>query len=136
MIKPEDIIIETYRERNYGGQQVTNAPRPIKITHITTGITVQSESERSQIKNRDKCIEKLGKIVEAFNNYEALQANYNDLSAISQYQERKIENREFVLSYVKTVLANVKPYVEDRALSIEEDIDEAINTINVLLGGE
>jgi hypothetical protein len=88
-------------------------------------------------------------IVEACNNYERLQAenkawetNYNNLtaqfeevSAIAQKQEVKITNRENVLSYVKTVLVDARNYVADRALSIEDDIDEAISTIEELLGG-
>jgi sigma54-dependent transcription regulator len=68
-------------------------------------------------------------------NYNNLSAEFEEVSAIAQKQEVKITNRENVLSYVKTVLVDARNYVADRALSIEDDIDEAISTIEELLGG-
>lgn len=59
LIRDEDLKWETKRASGKGGQHVNKTESSVRLTHIPTGLTVISEDERSQHRNKTIALERL-----------------------------------------------------------------------------
>jgi peptide chain release factor 2 len=120
-LNTDELKIDTYRSSGAGGQHVNTTDSAVRITHIPTGTVVTCQSERSQIKNRERAM----KILKA-RLYELKRAEREKKLAEIQGEQREIAWGNQIRSYV------FHPYsmVKDHRTNVET------GNVNAVMDGE
>ena len=98
-IRPEDLRVDTFRASGAGGQHVNRTDSAIRMTHLSTGIVVQCQNERSQHKNRASAMKQLRAKL------------YEHELAKKRVEERKLEDTKLGINFGSQIRSYVlAPY--------------------------
>ena len=116
-VRDDEIRVDVFRSSGPGGQGVNTADSAVRITHLPTGIVVQCQNERSQLRNRDTAM----RILKA-RLYEIAQKKQRDELAELTGEKKEIAFGSQIRSYT------FHPYqlVKDHRTSVEIGNVEAV----------
>jgi peptide chain release factor 2 len=125
-IDEKELRIDTYRAGGKGGQHVNKTDSAVRITHLPTGIVVQCQNERSQLKNKNSAMKVLRARL-----YERRRAEREAQLAALAGEKREIGFGSQIRSYVLHPSQRVKDHRTDEesgntAAVLDGDIDRFI----------
>ena len=130
-INPVDLKIDVFRSGGAGGQNVNKVETAIRITHIPTGVVVQCQDERSQLKNKHKAMKILrSRLLEAeIERHEKEISTKRKLMVGSGDRSDKIRTYNFPQNRVTDHRIGLTLY--NLSQIIEGDLDELIEKLKI-----
>lgn len=128
-IKSEDLRIDIFRSSGPGGQSVNTTDSAVRITHMPSGIVVQSQDERSQHRNRDKAMRVLrARLLDKTQQDEAAKTADARRSQVgSGDRSERIRTYNFPQNRVTDHRINMTLYSLDRVM--EGELDELVEAL-------
>jgi len=126
-LSPGDLRVDTFRASGAGGQHVNKTESAVRITHLPTGLVVQSQAERSQHRNRENALRILRSRL--FTHYEELERKKNQAIV---GDKKNIEFGSQIRSYVLHPYTMVNDHrtetkIPDTHRVLDGDLDEFID---------
>lgn len=131
VVKKEDIRKDTYRSSGAGGQHVNKTESAVRLTHIPSGMVVECQDGRSQIKNYDKALK-------------VLKARLYEAEVIKRELERATDRKSQVSTGDRSAKIRTYNYPQGRVTDhrigltlysldsiIAGDIDEIVNSLKI-----
>ena len=116
-----EVRIDITRASGCGGQGVNTTDSAVRLTHIPTGIVVYSQTERSQIKNKEKAIK-------------ILQARLYDYKMQQQEKELGAERRSKIGTGDRSEKIRTYNYPQNRVT--DHRIGFTLNTLDRIMQGD
>lgn len=120
-INPADLRIDTYCASGAGGQYVNRTETAIRITHLPTGIVVQCQDEKSQLKNKEKAMK-------------VLRARVNDLALREQNEAISADRKNQVGSGDRS--ERIRTYNFPQGRVTDHRIGLTLHKLDAVLNGE
>jgi len=135
-VKDVDIRVDVFRSGGKGGQGVNTTDSAVRITHMASGLVVQCQNERSQIKNRATALKVLKSRL-----YEREMAKRNAEQQKSYGEKQEIAWGSQIRSYVLYPYRMVKDHRTDFETSnsqavMDGDIDGFLEAYLRSLGAD
>lgn len=107
-VKEQELRVDVFRSGGKGGQGVNTTDSAVRITHLPSGIVVQCQNERSQIKNRATALKVLKSRL-----YEKEMSKRQETQQDSYQQKQEIAWGSQIRSYVLHPYNMVKDHRTD-----------------------
>lgn len=120
-IEDKDIRIDVFRAGGPGGQSVNTTDSAVRITHIPTGLIVQCQDEKSQLKNKAKAMK-------------VLRARLYDAKQAELDRERAEERKAMVKSGDRSDKIRTYNFPQDRCT--DHRVGVTVHNLPKLFAGE
>lgn len=129
VINPNDLKVDVYRSGGAGGQHVNTTDSAVRITHLPTGIIVQCQDERSQLKNREKAMKHLAAKIYEMEEEKRRSAIASDRKLQVGTGDRSEKIRTYNYPQGRITDHRIKHTVHQMDAFMDGDLDEMIDAL-------
>ncbi len=132
-INPADLRVDVFRSSGPGGQSVNTTDSAVRVTHLPTGVVVQCQDEKSQLKNKTKAMKVLrARLLEAEQERAAGERASERRSQVGTGgRSEKIRTYNFPQSRITDHRAGVTVHQLEAVL--EGDLDDLLDQVHTQL---